>query len=381
MSSKPTITLSYGTHQNTDVVWLKFGFSESLRREMKQIEEAHFSFSDKEWFIKKEEFNLNRIFEQLKNIAYLDYQALRKVPKATNDTPEIKKARDYSHREGIQVPIKYQEVLDIKRYSPSTQHTYRAYFKDFLYYFRGKVIETITTNNINNYIVELIMKDNISASEQNQRINAIKFYYEKVLGREKQFYDIARPRGIDTLPKVLSKEEILRIIKACNNIKHRCILSLIYSSGLRRGELINLKITDISSERLRVRIEHSKGGKDRFSLLSEKLVEQLREYYQEYRPKVWLFEGTNGNQYSASSIASVLRNACQKAGIHKRVTPHMLRHSFATHLLEQGVDIRHIQLLLGHHSTKTTEIYTHVSNQEVGRIINPLDDILGNDKN
>ena len=159
--------------------------------------------------------------------------------------------------------------------------------------------------------------------------------------------------------------------------KHKCILSLIYSAGLRRSELINLQPKDILSDRKQIKIVGAKGKKDRYSIISPYLIEELRLYFKEHRPKKWLFEGwKSGSQYSVTSIRNILNKASTKAGIHKRVTPHMLRHSFATHLLELGVDLRYIQVLLGHGSSKTTEIYTHVSKHEIGKIINPLDDLI-----
>ena len=165
-------------------------------------------------------------------------------------------------------------------------------------------------------------------------------------------------------------------MNACNNVKHRCILMLIYSAGLRRSELIDLKISDIDSERMVVNILGAKGKKDRVTLLSENTLRMLREYYKEYMPKKYLFEGSKGGKYSATSVANILRNAAHKAGITKNATPHMLRHSFATHLLEQGTDLRYIQELLGHNNTKTTEIYTHVSKKAIDKIRNPVDDFF-----
>ncbi len=270
----------------------------------------------------------------------------------------------------------YKDLLIQKRYSQNTISAYCSYFFDFCKYFENKNIEYLEKNEINQYILFLIKEKNISVSQQNQRINAIKFYYEKILKRQKEYYDVHRPRKEHKLPKVLSKAEIKRILEVVNNSKHKCILSLLYSAGLRRSELLELKLTDIDSQRMVLNIRGAKGKKDRISLLSQNMLEMLRAYYREYRPKEFLFEGAKGGQYSATSIVSILKQAGFKAGIKKRVTPHMLRHSFATHLLEQGTDLRYIQELLGHKSSKTTEIYTHVSNQAIGKITNPLDEFF-----
>jgi len=271
---------------------------------------------------------------------------------------------------------KYKNQLIQKRYSKNTIKTYCNYFKDYCAYYNNEKLEDVTTNQINVYILEMIKSKNISISQQNQRINAIKFYYEKVLGREKQYYELHRPNKEHKLPKVLSKNEVKNILNSCNNIKHKCILMLIYSAGLRRSELLNLRISDINSARMVININSAKGRKDRICLLSGNLLQLLRQYYKKYKPKKYLFEGQKGGKYSATSVANILKKAALKAGIVKNVTPHMLRHSFATHLLEQGTDLRYIQELLGHNSSKTTEIYTHVSKRAIDKIKNPVDDFF-----
>lgn len=275
---------------------------------------------------------------------------------------------------------KYRDILIQKRYSKNTEKVYINYFTDFCRKFGPGNIDDLSKEKINAYISELIRERNISASQQNQRINAIKFYYEKVLGREKEYYELHRPHKEQKLPKVLSKNEVKKILSVCENIKHKSILMLIYSAGLRRSELINLKITDIDSERMVINIRGGKGKKDRISLLSDHMLVLLRNYYRAYRPKDYLFEGQNGGKYSPTSIANILKKASLKAGIRKKVTPHILRHSFATHLLEQGTDLRYIQELLGHNSSKTTEVYTHVSKKAIDQIKNPVDDFFDDER-
>ena len=270
----------------------------------------------------------------------------------------------------------YRDLLISKRYSNNTISIYCNYFRDFCNYFSKYDLKTLTTETINKYILNLIESKQISVSQQNQRINAIKFYYEKVLNREKQYYALHRPKKEFKLPKVLSKNEVKKIFDVTHNLKHKCILMLIYSAGLRRSELLNLTILDIDSERMLIHINSAKGKKDRVSILSQNLLRLLRRYYEKFKPKKYLFEGQPGEKYSASSVANILRKAANKAGIRKTVTPHMLRHSFATHLLEQGTDLRYIQELLGHNSSRTTEIYTHVSNKAINKINNPIDDFF-----
>jgi len=274
---------------------------------------------------------------------------------------------------GIQLPPAYLELLQSLRYSSSTMKAYSTYFIDFMSYFRNVDIKAVTYKQINSYLLQLIQHRNISVSQQNQRINAIKFYYEKVLNRKKEYYRISRPRKESKLPTVLTKEEVNRLIQLTKNLKHRCILMTIYSGGLRRSELINLKVRDIDSQRMLIKICAAKGKKDRYTLLSERLLSELREYYKVYLPRQWLFEGQEGGPYSATSIERIFRDAVGRAGIKKYVTPHSLRHSFATHLLEQGTNLRYIQELLGHSSTKTTQIYTRVASNALMKIRNPLD--------
>jgi site-specific recombinase XerD len=245
--------------------------------------------------------------------------------------------------------------------------------KSFVEEFDCRNLESITTREINAYILKLIHTKGISSSQQNQRISAIKFYYEQVLGRKNAYYYLSRPKKVKGLPSILTVEEVEQILKQCKNLKHKCILMTIYSGGLRRSDLINLKISDIDSEQMLIRISHSKGNKDRHTLPSQKLLLLLRDYYRFYKPSYWLFEGQGGGQYSATSIENIFRKALKQANITRHATPHTLRHSFATHLLEQGISLRYIQEMLGHSSSTTTEIYTHVRSKHLTKILNPLD--------
>lgn len=358
------------------MVFIRFTYNNNFKERLKDsFLEAKWSASNKLWHIPKENFQLNTFFESFKDLAFINYSELKtKIPVSDLETSN---RYVYSHRKTINLPERYLEMLQQKRYSQSTISIYSNYFKDFIHFFSEEVLEDISVEQINEYILKLIKENGISGSEQNQRISSIKFYYEKILERDKVYIGINRPRKKNQLPSVLSKLEIQNILLNCANIKHRCILGLIYSAGLRRSEVIHLKVTDIHSERNQVKIINAKGKKDRYSLLSAHLLVELREYYNEYKPSHWLFEGkSKNNQYSATSISNILRSACSVSNIKRRVTPHMLRHSFATHLLEQGTDLRYIQELLGHSSSKTTEIYTHVTNKDISLIKSPLDEIF-----
>jgi len=274
------------------------------------------------------------------------------------------------------LPKGYLEILEQKRYAKSTIKTYTSNFRQFADYFSGQSLEKVNVEEINDYLLKLIHEESMSSSKQNQLINAIKFYYEKVLGREKQYYKIERPKKEDKLPDVLSKEEIASMIKSTKNLKHKSIIVIIYSCGLRRSEAINLKLTDIDSKRMLVKIRRGKGGKDRYVQLADGTLEVLRKYFKGHKPIEWLFTGQKGGQYSVESIEKIVKKAAKKAKIQKNVYPHILRHSFATHHLEQGTDLRYIQEWLGHNSSKTTERYTHVSQTDFKRFRNPLDDIM-----
>lgn len=277
----------------------------------------------------------------------------------------------------MEVLIQYRSLLAVKAYSVNTIETYCSLFKRYLLYLEQLklVASDVNESVILNYLKILVLQKKISPTLQNQTINAIKFYYEKVLYQERKTYHLERPLKQHRLPKVLSKAEIKKLLKAVSNLKHQCILELGYSAGLRIGEVISLKLTDIDSNRMLIRVEQGKGNKDRYTVLSPNLLKKLRIYFKAHRPQHFLFEGPNHQAYSSSSIQKVLKRATVQAGIRKRVTYHMLRHSFATHLLESGTDLRVIQELLGHNSSKTTEIYTHVSDVLIRKVSSPLDNL------
>lgn len=269
-----------------------------------------------------------------------------------------------------------KQNLVLKDYAFNTQKTYLYYLSLFGNHFKNKNLKEVTTAEIELFFYELIQNNELSYSAQSQYINAVKFYYEKVLNRPRTIYNLPRPKKSKTSPKILSKNEVKKNIDATQNIKHRSIITLLYSAGLRRSELTNLKVKDIDSERMVVNIQDAKGRKDRLTLLSKNVLYLLRQYFREYKPKTYLFEGMKGGKYSPTSIAKILNKSALKAGIRKNITPHMLRNSFAKHLLEQGTDLRYIQELLGHNSNKRTEIYTHVSRNAIDKIVNPIDEIF-----
>lgn len=268
-----------------------------------------------------------------------------------------------------------KKKLTIMRYSDQTIRSYLSEFRQFGIFLQFKDLDTIDEETIKNYLDYLVNTKKVSRSKQNMAVNAIKFYLERIEQQKRKVYAIDRPRKEHTLPTVLSEEEIRKILSIEMNIKHRVMLMLIYSAGLRRSELLNLHISDIDFDRKVINIRGAKGFKDRMSLLSEKVIVQLKEYFTQYQPKTYCFEGLNGKQYSATSISKVLGRAIRKSGLSKHTTLHTLRHSFATHLLERGTDLRYIQSLLGHNSIKTTEIYTHITKKGLSSIVSPIENI------
>jgi len=378
METYRTIVLEKARHRDNMVVTLRFDYDQQLIDRVKQEAGARWSQTMGCWYVPEEQFDLHTFFEALKGMAYVDYSGLK--TQATEPKKEPNNQIDNRNTQKVNLPEGYLEMLEQKRYSDNTRKIYISYMRDFATMFRKYDLKNVTKEQINRYILWLIREKKISASQQNQRINAIKFYYEKVLGGPREFYDIERPRKGLVLPKVLSENEILAILQASENIKHKAILSIIYSAGLRRGELINLRIQDIQFDKHILYIRGGKGKKDRTSILSDSVSVILHRYLEKHKPNYWLFEGPGRRQYSPTSIAHILKSAVEKSGIKKRVTPHMLRHSFATHLLEQGVDIRYIQTILGHESSKTTEIYTHVSQSSLAKIKSPLDVFLQDKK-
>ena len=272
--------------------------------------------------------------------------------------------------------ISFKNYMNFRRYSQNTIKTYADALEVFFRFYKDQAPESLNIEDIINFNTSYILKKNLSASYQNQVINAIKLFYRNRFNRAMEVDFIQRPRREKRLPNVLSKNEVKSILEAPTNLKHRAMLSLIYACGLRRSELLNLTLKDILSDRNLLFIRQSKGKKDRVVPISIKLIEMLRDYYKSFKPKTWLFEGQEvGKKYSERSIQLVLNQAVEKAKIVKPVSLHWLRHSYATHLLESGTDLRYIQELLGHSSSRTTEIYTHVSTRNLQQIRSPFDDL------
>lgn len=269
----------------------------------------------------------------------------------------------------------YRNELIRLKYSENTLPVYCKGFKTYCEFLGEKHPKDAELSDIKTFLLYMVENFGISSSHENQLINSIKFYYENILNLSRITCYLNRPKTEERLPTVLSKEEITKMLSVVNNVKHQAIIRVFYGSGLRLSELINLKVKDIDSQRMVIIIRQGKGKKDRQTLLPLSLLNYLRKYYLEYKPKEYLFEGQGSPKYTARSIQEVIKQAGQKAAINKRVHPHVLRHTFATHLHESGTDLRYIQELLGHRHVKTTERYTHVSAASITKIISPLDTI------
>ena len=271
--------------------------------------------------------------------------------------------------------IQFEQYLQQRRYSQNTIKAYREALKVFASFISPKSLSSIENRDLERFNYEYILKKGLSSSFQNQVINALKLYVKRFNSESFDFNAIERPIKGSSLPIILSSSETEQILWLTRNIKHKTMLMLIYCCGLRRSELIGMRIRDVDSDRMLIQITNSKGNKDRLVPLTQKMLKQLRMYYRMYRPKDFLFEGANGGKYSATSLQKVFKRSVHLAKINKRVTLHTLRHSYATHMLEAGVNLRYIQEILGHRSSKTTEIYTHVQSKDFKKLMNPMDNL------
>ncbi|NLR94102.1 tyrosine-type recombinase/integrase [Flammeovirga agarivorans] len=390
IKTEATIRLNPIKIQNKKVIKLSFPMTDGIKKLIKTLPNVKWDSNLECIYIPNDRSNIDSVFTTFKGIAWVDTKALFQssnkevltIHEENNYQSLYKKIQKQYAKEDAVHLVALVKKLEVFRYSLNTANVYTSMLLRFLEYARKNGCEDIRTitegqkskNLLEQFLFHIVSVKNCSDSYQNQALNAVKFYLEKVLERDYCFYNIQRPKPREKLPVVLSTEEVKSIFLNIQNLKHRAILMTIYSAGLRIGEVINLELKDIDSQRMLIRVEGGKGNKDRNTLLSKKNLEILREYFKQYKPKKYLFEGDKGGKYSRTSIQRIYKRAINKSRIMKKVTVHTLRHSFATHLLENGVDLRYIQTLLGHNSPQTTQIYTHVSTKVVSDIKSPLDD-------
>ncbi|MCG9910195.1 MAG: tyrosine-type recombinase/integrase [Flavobacteriales bacterium] len=364
-----TLSLDIQTHHGCEVLSLSFPYNRVLIEEVKKLPEVKWSASKRVWLMPFAPQIIETVKSKLGHMVQID------------DSEAQKKASRMQRKEQVRNTYsgkleRYTQWLKSKRYSVNTIKTYTEAVSVFLKYMDGKPVEEITQGDIIRFNNEYILKNGYSASYQNQVVNGLKLFFRTVENRKIEIEDIHRPRRERKLPDILSKEEVKLMLDSTMNLKHRVMLSLIYACGLRAGELISVKLAHIDNDRNLIWVKNAKGKKDRIIPLGGKMPEMIRNYIKAYKPMNYLFEGQNaGLPYSYRSLQLVLKTAVNHAGIKKAVTLHTLRHSYATHLLESGTDLRYIQELLGHNSSKTTEIYTHVSTQNLQRIKSPFDDL------
>lgn len=380
----PIVTLLPAHYRGEEIMALHFKDT-AFEKEIRKIKGVKWWGEKALWYLPLSKENFFRVKEFLQAKAQIETASLRryleqrkasvslvKTPKITKQKAE-KLLRFPLSKENLQAFEKYQALLKLKGYSERTFQTYTNAFH-FLLRLMGEVpVTTLTKQHLQAYLLWLLEKRGYSAQTLHTAINAIKFYFEQVEGRAREFYDLPRPKKAQKLPSVLAEEEIISLIQKTENLKHRALLMTAYSAGLRVSELVSLAVADVDSKRMMLHVREGKGKKDRMVPLSKKLLLVLRDYFKAYRPKVYLFEGDGGGPYSSRSAQEVLSEAKRKAGIKKKGSIHLLRHSYATHLLEAGTDIRYIQAFLGHDSLRTTMIYTHVSRLKIESIQSPLD--------
>ncbi len=367
-------------HKGESRIALRFAWDAELIAIIKEIPGARWSQTINCWHVGETSDIFNDLLRVYSGKAFIDFSSL-----------EQEKAKTEKNKSSVTKPVppdelsgedkenlkEFERWMVHRRYSESTINTYTGMLKHFLRFAKPKKSSEIKAEDMVRFVNEYVIPRNLSYTFQNQMISSAKLFFKHVHKIDLDVESFERPGREHKLPNVLSKEEIKMILQAPSNLKHRALLSLIYACGLRRSEVLNLLPKDIDSKRGILIIRNAKGKKDRITPLPGKILKLLRDYYIAYRPVKWLFEGqVKGEKYSEQSLESVLKQSVYKAGIRKPVTLHWLRHSFATHLLESGTDLRYIQELLGHSSSKTTEIYTHVSTLSLQRIRSPYDELF-----
>jgi len=350
-----------------DRMRLTFEYDPALVARVRAMSRYFYDAGAKTWMVPHTEENLEILkgycVEKGMQVSYSDEWAERKVVRRSGESGNV----------SVECPIAFINKLKELRYSESTVRNYASALKEFIGFLGDHGLDSATGEDIERFLLYITTKRFVSTSYHNMAIGAIRFYFEKVLNRPEVIVRVERPRREKTLPEVLSEDEVVCLFRSIDNIKHRCILMTVYSAGLRLSEVVALKTSDIDSKRMMIFVKGAKGKKDRYTVLSRELLKWLRTYYKVSQPKQWLFEGVTGGQYSMGSVQSIMREAVLRAGIRKHATVHTLRHSFATHMLESGTDLRYIQSLLGHSSSKTTEIYTHITTRGLEKIRSPFD--------
>ena len=372
-----SITLLPLQIKGKNCIGIKHRFEKSVYWELKLERYINWNSELRIWVFESSNTNIAKLFSLLSDRYYIKISASIEISDIWLRQQLLEQiyVKDMYYKP---CPKEYLQFMQLHNYAWNTMLTYHNMVLRYINTYRTKTIKQINgfgIAEIDVYHKGLLQRKGVKASTINQSVNAIKLYYDKVVGIKIDTDKIERPKMPKSLPNIYSLEEIQKIIKHISNNKHKAILFLIYSAGLRISEAIRMQKEDLHYDRKLVFIRKAKGNKDRFTILSDKAALILSSYIEEYNPTNYLFEGQYGDRYSDTSIRKIFHKAVRKAGLAKKGGPHVLRHSFATHLLEQGVDLRYIQVLLGHNSSKTTEIYTHVSSRNIGNIKSPGDSL------
>lgn len=367
----PTVRIGKIVHQRQSRICVCFKYDYALIQHIKKLPGYYWSRSKRCWLFPDQPEQLERLLNHLKGHA----EIIDETGDTSINQKGLLKQRKFSE-ENREVLKGFERFLRGRRYAKSTVSTYYTFMADFLDYTGQKPMGEIDNRDVERFAEDILAPFGYSRSSHRQFISALKqliaFRPDMLIEEVK----LNQPRMPVILPSVLSKEEVIRLLINTRNLKHRAALTMIYSSGLRISELLHLKLSNIDIDRRQVFIESGKGHKDRVVIFAENFLPMYHNYIRTYHPLKYFIEGKPGERYSAESIRAIVKRSARLAEIRKRVTPHTLRHSFATHLLENGVDIRYIQELLGHSSPKTTMIYTHVSRKDILSIHSPLDDTL-----
>lgn len=380
-----TVSVYRRFHRGAIRLFLHFGFDAEMKRLVKSDLNARWSQTHKGWYVDDSPEMRKAIIAVCKGRAWYDMREINKHldPDAADlvnrkRTDLAKSKRSASLGVNQEDYDRYIRLLKAQGKSRSTIETYGRMVRGLAQYYDKQLIRRLTQDQLYTYLSEEVVDKGLSNSYHRQLIGALKHFFRD---REEELEidivaDLVYPDKHKQLPKVISEEDVIRILRVTRNPKHRLAFALLYSCGLRISELINLKLNEIDVERRTVFVRRSKGFKDRVVMLAESVVPLLNSYISAYRPVEYLLNGQGKLKYSAESVRKSLHNARKEAGVERNVTPHILRHSFATHLLEQGTDMRYIQELLGHNKPETTMVYTYVANDRLKAVSSPLDHIV-----
>ena len=370
-TNKFKVELTEFEHRSTPCYGIGFVFNDTLKKIIRSINHVRWSSSKTTFYIPKNKISLHQLFTILnKKDIYVDYSKIKKGKNTYQKRKKTTRKISDDKKEVIRTFIGYLRGL---RLSESTVKTYFTFVADFVEFIEDKPLDTLNNIDVRLFVEKQVKNKRYAISTHRQLISAIKHFGVFLPESGLVVEELPRPSNSRYLPTVLSKEEVIDLLRATKNLKHRTVIALLYSAGLRIGEVINMELSAIDVDRRQLFIKNAKGRKDRVVVLAESFIPLYKNYYMTYTPRRYFVESPTFGKYSAGSIRNFLKRSCKSAGIKKHVTPHTLRHSYATHLVENGVGLRYVQELLGHAKPETTMIYTHVARKDLLQIQSPLD--------